>query len=213
MTDKDKMRSKALAGEHLCIKHQGNHSHYAEHNCAICQLQAAKESDRKELEAAKQRIADLCENKLANDQANYYQVSKLVDERDTLKAEKEALEKKLAEQQASFRFMCEWLAGTKLPESKGEEELTKLLAAAEQRGRMDERNTAKIFTEQEAFNQGKQAGRDELQKELSELRAVWVSPYSVQKAIDEDMCDDAILWGDNRIKDDVPLIPRPLPPK
>ena len=44
--------SKALEGEHLCIKHQGNHSHYAEHNCTICQLQsqlAASEEARKKL--------------------------------------------------------------------------------------------------------------------------------------------------------------------
>ena len=25
-----------LEGEHLCLKHQGNHSHYAEHNCTVC---------------------------------------------------------------------------------------------------------------------------------------------------------------------------------
>ena len=26
----------ALSGEHYCERHQGNHSHYAEHNCAVC---------------------------------------------------------------------------------------------------------------------------------------------------------------------------------
>lgn len=31
--------SKALEGEHYCIKHQGNHSHYAEENCTVCKLQ------------------------------------------------------------------------------------------------------------------------------------------------------------------------------
>lgn len=45
------------------------------------------------------------------------------------------LERKLAEQQANFRFMCEWLAGTKLPPSKGEEELNTLLAKAKEEGR------------------------------------------------------------------------------
>lgn len=33
--------SKALEGEHLCIKHQGNYSHYAEHNCTVCKLESA----------------------------------------------------------------------------------------------------------------------------------------------------------------------------
>ncbi|CAB4132065.1 hypothetical protein UFOVP138_32 [uncultured Caudovirales phage] len=28
--------SKPLSGEHLCLAHQGNYSHYAEHNCTIC---------------------------------------------------------------------------------------------------------------------------------------------------------------------------------
>ena len=31
--------SKALPGEHYCKKHQGNHSHYAEHNCTVCKLE------------------------------------------------------------------------------------------------------------------------------------------------------------------------------
>jgi len=30
--------SKALEGEHLCEKHQGNHSHYDKQNCTICRL-------------------------------------------------------------------------------------------------------------------------------------------------------------------------------
>lgn len=30
--------SQPLPGEHLCEKHQGNHAHYAEHNCTICKL-------------------------------------------------------------------------------------------------------------------------------------------------------------------------------
>ncbi len=32
--------SKALPGENYCAMHQGNHSHYAEHNCTVCKLQA-----------------------------------------------------------------------------------------------------------------------------------------------------------------------------
>lgn len=28
--------SKALWGEHYCLRHQGNHSHYAEANCTVC---------------------------------------------------------------------------------------------------------------------------------------------------------------------------------
>lgn len=32
--------SPALIGEHYCVKHQGNHSHYAEHNCVVCNLRA-----------------------------------------------------------------------------------------------------------------------------------------------------------------------------
>lgn len=33
--------SQALEGGHYCEKHQGNRSHYAEHNCIVCKLQAA----------------------------------------------------------------------------------------------------------------------------------------------------------------------------
>lgn len=32
--------SKALPGEHYCLLHQGNCSHYATHNCTVCKLQA-----------------------------------------------------------------------------------------------------------------------------------------------------------------------------
>ena len=52
-------------------------------------------------------------------------------------------------------------------------ELTKRETAARKQGfeegKQAERNTAKIFTEQEAFNQGKQAGRDVLQNRVREL--------------------------------------------
>lgn len=43
--------SQPLSGEHYCLKHQGNHSHYAEHNCIVCKLE-------KELAAAKQTLID-----------------------------------------------------------------------------------------------------------------------------------------------------------
>lgn len=33
--------SGTLPGSHLCIKHQGNHSHYAESNCEVCRGIAA----------------------------------------------------------------------------------------------------------------------------------------------------------------------------
>ena len=32
--------SQARPGEHYCKEHQGNHSHYAKENCALCRLQA-----------------------------------------------------------------------------------------------------------------------------------------------------------------------------
>jgi hypothetical protein len=44
--------STALPGEHLCFKHQGNHSHYAEENCTICTLQ-------KRLRLANRALADV----------------------------------------------------------------------------------------------------------------------------------------------------------
>jgi len=34
--------SDALPGEHYCENHQGNHSHYASHNCTVCKLEAQK---------------------------------------------------------------------------------------------------------------------------------------------------------------------------
>lgn len=30
--------SQALPGVHLCKKHQGNHSHYANENCLVCKM-------------------------------------------------------------------------------------------------------------------------------------------------------------------------------
>ena len=34
--------SRALPGENYCAAHQGNHSHYAEHNCALCRMIAQR---------------------------------------------------------------------------------------------------------------------------------------------------------------------------
>lgn len=42
--------SAAMAGEHLCKKHQGNHSHYDEQNCTICKLQTMCEELEKSAE-------------------------------------------------------------------------------------------------------------------------------------------------------------------
>jgi len=50
--------SKALPGSHYCLAHQGNHSHYATHNCTVCKLTAQRDALLKALrpfaEAAKQ---------------------------------------------------------------------------------------------------------------------------------------------------------------
>jgi hypothetical protein len=42
--------SSALPGEHLCLKHQGNHSHYASENCTICQQEQLLDQCREALE-------------------------------------------------------------------------------------------------------------------------------------------------------------------
>jgi hypothetical protein len=43
--------SKALDGGHYCASHQGNHSHYAEENCAVCKLEAERDRLREAHEA------------------------------------------------------------------------------------------------------------------------------------------------------------------
>ena len=35
--------SNTLPGEHYCVEHQGNHSHYDPKNCPVCKLQAENE--------------------------------------------------------------------------------------------------------------------------------------------------------------------------
>lgn len=44
--------SEALPGEHYCVDHQGNHSHYAAKNCTVCRLRAELEAARELVEAA-----------------------------------------------------------------------------------------------------------------------------------------------------------------
>lgn len=44
--------SKALPGEHYCAGHQGNHSHYAPHNCTVCTQATEIERLRAELAEA-----------------------------------------------------------------------------------------------------------------------------------------------------------------
>jgi len=39
-----------LPGEHYCVDHQGNTSHYADHNCTVCRLQKAAAALVAELE-------------------------------------------------------------------------------------------------------------------------------------------------------------------
>jgi hypothetical protein len=39
---------KALEGEHLCLEHQGNHSHYDPTNCTVCKLEAENATASKE---------------------------------------------------------------------------------------------------------------------------------------------------------------------
>jgi len=41
--------SKTLAGEQYCLAHQGNHSHYAEHNCTVCLLLAENEKQARHI--------------------------------------------------------------------------------------------------------------------------------------------------------------------
>ena len=79
MTDKDKMRE-----EFIKTGMWPNEVMYSN----WCKAwQAAKESSSKELEAAKRHVRDLQLNAQANEEASYAQVARLVDERDTLKAE------------------------------------------------------------------------------------------------------------------------------
>lgn len=44
----------ALPGQHYCLPHQGNHSHYDPINCTVCKLE-------KQVEELEDRIQDLHE--------------------------------------------------------------------------------------------------------------------------------------------------------
>ena len=167
--------------------------------------QAVKESDRKEREAAKQRIAELdeslqeCTNRLREKHHAWK----------SLQVEKEALEKKLAEQQAVIIHAAKCFPTTlgKYTE-RDTTELTKLLSAARQQG----------------FEEGKQAGRDALQKELSEQEPV-ATKYDYYGYVDSERCPvlhkglicsgDAYHGddGDGTVSNVVALIPRPIPPQ
>jgi hypothetical protein len=132
---------------------------------------AAKEFSSKELEAAMQRIADL-ESLMQQKEVFYItknaEVFAVSEQRgdtiDALEAEKEALEKKLAEQQALLQFAI--LKGfIPLCNDGGTEELTKLLAAARKEGFEEGEAVGYINGMDVGHKVGKQAGRDELQKE------------------------------------------------
>lgn len=41
--------SEALPGMHYCIDHQGNHSHYAQKNCTVCQMELELNQAKAEL--------------------------------------------------------------------------------------------------------------------------------------------------------------------
>jgi hypothetical protein len=50
--------SQALPGEHLCKEHQGNHSHYAEHNCTICTQKAEIERLHAQVDALRAKVKE-----------------------------------------------------------------------------------------------------------------------------------------------------------
>jgi hypothetical protein len=50
--------SAALPGEHLCIDHQGNNSHYDRLNCIICRLERENRTFREIIEEERGVSAD-----------------------------------------------------------------------------------------------------------------------------------------------------------
>ena len=48
--------SKSLPGESYCVKHQGDHSHYAEHNCTVCRLTKLVTEQQEQLKELQERI-------------------------------------------------------------------------------------------------------------------------------------------------------------
>lgn len=47
---------RTLPGTHLCAAHQGNHSHYAIHNCEICRLTAERDALNQQNEGIKDSL-------------------------------------------------------------------------------------------------------------------------------------------------------------
>ena len=213
-----------VALERLDIRDRSNLKSRAELKVA---LRAAKESDRKELEEKDRRIAELLSgctrshpHELMNPMCELRtDVARLTNHLATCQAEKEALEKKLAEQQAVIIHAAKCFPTTlgKYTE-RDTTELTKLLAAARQQGFEEAKTALGLFTHDQVYelqetarNEGKQAGRDELQKELSEQEPV---AYIF-------MDNEEILWP-NEVEQDVfklapenytAFILRPLPPQ
>ena len=68
--------SKALPGEHYCLAHQGNHSHYDEKNCTVCRLRTELAEAREALRVIKQitnspDIYDIARRALARNQQEH----------------------------------------------------------------------------------------------------------------------------------------------
>ena len=153
------------------------------------QLEAELSATKIQLEAAEDKLCDQCNG----DGWQYNAVEGRVpcvcvtelEAYQLLQEEKESLEKKLASAQAWRQslidmdnrgepdaFIIDCLV---IDSTDGTEELTKLLTAARQQG-FEEGSANAGFAHaldcNEAFNKGKQAGRDELKKELSEQEPI-----------------------------------------
>jgi hypothetical protein len=119
---------------------------------------------QKELEAAKHRITELSETCVTHAQIQ-----------NELLAEKEALEKKLAEQQVCIEEMLDTLRISGAPKlaiimsglnKQGTEELTKREAAARQQGFEEGKRIRDELVSDTAFKAGKQVGRDEVMEAI-----------------------------------------------
>ena len=200
--------------------------------------QASKESS-KEPEAAKQRIekqkADLDARDDIIDDFNIA-VSCINPKEDmcraitALLAEKEALEKKLAEQQAYIHRLCGTIdlchialvdgdsmsvksAVSTIPNPypvHSTEELTKLLAAARHQG-FEEGSKMDCKKLQDALDAAHQAGRDEVQREMSEREPVAEVAAPVGSFGYRHLTRCSIDIGELPVG--MKLIPRPLPPE
>jgi len=154
-----------------------------------------------DLEAAKQRIAELEREILIrmNDrEAAKQQKANALELLYTCLAEKEDLEKKLAVKVEQISVLYLKLSAENKELDARNEELTKLLSAARQQG-FEEGSKIR----EKMYELGRQAGRDELQKELSEKEPV---AYS-------DKTYNLISYSDTDPRCAMPLIHRPLPPQ